>query len=919
MRLFPPLKLVLSVCFLLFSLVSILEAQQISLPENFYDETIVGEWDRPLGIVFDENGQAYIWEKGGRVHVLNQAGDKLSEPLIDIREEVANWGDHGLLGFALDPGFEINGYYYLLYVVERNYLINHGQPGYDPTVELENEATIGRITRYTADPATNFSTTLSGSRKVLLGAAKENGIPILIPSHGVGTLAFGEDGTLLASAGDAGSYHSSDIGSAEETYYLQALEDGIIRPEDNVGALKALKISSLNGKVLRLDSKTGAGVPSNPFFDSAAPDAPQSKVWALGFRNPFRFIVVPETGSHNPAEGNPGVLMIGDVGSAKWEELNVAERGGLCFGWPHFEGMERHWGFSNQRAENKDAPNPLYGTGDCEQEFFHFYDLIRHDNSLEEPFFANPCDNFQEISDDYTFLHKPPSVAWSGLLWNPPPRTMVPGFDPENGKPKGYLIGEEATEIEGIHFPGFTSVPGFFYQGENFPESYQGLYFQADLSGWIRTFQMNDNYDLVKVDTFATWDDKGVTHITINPVDGSLYWCQVYSNEVHRISFGGNPPPVAKPAADRYYGPSPLTVSFDGTNSYDPDGSQISYKWDFDDGDTSTEPSPVHTFTGDNNNPKSFQVTLTVTDTAGLSRSTGVIISVNNHPPAVEITSVKDSSLYPLSGLTILPLEARVSDPEHTDEELTYVWETFLHHNNHYHPNESKNEVQSVVTIDPIGCGLEAYWYRARLTVTDAHGLSSYDEVEVFPYCGPAFFELDPLVAIAEEFRVKLSWSTQFEEDLLLFEVQRSPDYHFQAIGEVTAKGTTQSLENYSFLDENPEKGLNYYRLKLWNEAGIFEYSNIVAVDFQNRSNVSLFPNPADNELSLNILKTNSGRIVLDLFNAAGSKVMNLSWDATIGEEFFQRFRLNDLPQGVYYYQVTDGDQKTTKTLMIAR
>ena len=270
-------------------------AQALSLPPDFYDETVGEGWERPVGITFDEQGHGYIWEKKGRVMLLDEEGHKLDEPLIDISEEVDNWSDLGLLGFALDPNFSSNGYFYLLYVVDRHYLDHFGTAEYDPAASLDHVATIGRITRYTADSATGSTSVVEGSRHILLGESWEDGAAILIGSHSVGSLAFGDDGTLLASFGDGGSYESIDTGNTPptESYWAEAIEKGTLLESDNVGALKALQIQNLNGTIIRIDPTTGSGISSNPFFQPDAPDAPQSKVWAMGFRNPYKFVVHP--------------------------------------------------------------------------------------------------------------------------------------------------------------------------------------------------------------------------------------------------------------------------------------------------------------------------------------------------------------------------------------------------------------------------------------------------------------------------------------------------------------------------------------------------------------------------------------------------------------------------------------------------
>ena len=88
----------------------------------------------------------FVWERGGRVYVVTGGTKRL---VLDISEEVGAWHDHGLLGFALHPQFDQNGYIYLLYLVDRHHLINFGTAAYSPTVSDSFSATIGRLTRYT--------------------------------------------------------------------------------------------------------------------------------------------------------------------------------------------------------------------------------------------------------------------------------------------------------------------------------------------------------------------------------------------------------------------------------------------------------------------------------------------------------------------------------------------------------------------------------------------------------------------------------------------------------------------------------------------------------------------------------------------------------------------------------------------------
>src|SRR3954471_2852879 len=142
-------------------------AQSASLPAGFSEQTIGGTWNEAVGLLFEDNGRMYVWERAGRVWIIEN-GVKASTPLIDLNDEVGGWRDFGLLGFALDPNFRQNGYIYLLYVVDRHYLLNFGTPSYNPASNQYFAATIGRITRYTARSSDGFRSVDMTSRRILL-------------------------------------------------------------------------------------------------------------------------------------------------------------------------------------------------------------------------------------------------------------------------------------------------------------------------------------------------------------------------------------------------------------------------------------------------------------------------------------------------------------------------------------------------------------------------------------------------------------------------------------------------------------------------------------------------------------------------------------------------------------------------------
>lgn len=699
-----------------------------SIPSEFNDAVAASGFSAPVGITFDDNGRLFVWEKAGRVWVVEN-GQRHSQPLIDIREEVGDWRDHGFLGFALDPDFLTNGYIYLLYAVDRHHLMHYGTPQYDPNANEYYAATIMRVTRYTAS-GPSFSTVDMGTRKVLIGETKETGIPLLHESHSTGSLVFGNDGTLLMTVGDAASYSTTDVGSVGHTYYEQALADGIMQEEENVGSLRSQKLNSMNGKILRIDPQSGDGIASNPFFKADEPRAPRSRVWALGLRNPFRFTHRPGTGSTDPNAGDPGVFYIGDVGWATWEEMNVCYTAGQNFGWPLFEGMYEQASYWAARTPNVEAPNPLYGQGACINSHFDFQDLIIQETLSHPSGLPNPCDPQELIPPTVpVFTHSRPVVDWKH--GNQSRCSAFLGNDPVV-----YDLDDPASPVPGPRFGGNSATGGTFVAGIGWPQGFQNNYFMADYAGrWIRRVVMTADDKAVEVHNFGT--NMGAAVCLKEGPDGALYYVRYDSGQIRKVTPLGvtNLPPQAVIGKDVSFGSDPLQVHFTGSNSTDPEGAPLAYLWDFGDGATSTVADPTHTFTAPSQAPAVFTVTLTVYDDQNQTGMATTKVHVNNTPPNVTITSFADGDLYPVGVDTVFTLEADVADAESPNEELTFAWQTTLHHNNHIHPEPIDPAPSTSTVISGVGCYDDPYHYRISLTVTDPQGLSTTVEHEIWPDC----------------------------------------------------------------------------------------------------------------------------------------------------------------------------------------
>ncbi len=703
------------------------------LPAGFSSNLVQSGYTAPMGVVFANNGNSmFTWEKSGRVYVSKWSGTaytKQSTVVLDIHEEVGDWRDFGLLSFCLDPDFDVNGLIYLYYVVDRHYLLNFGTGQYNPNTNDYFNASIGRVTRYRLNLGATITADLS-SRKILLGESASTGIPLLHESHMGGCLIFGRDKTLLLTAGDGASYNVADVGSSSDTYYSQALAAGIIRSQENVGALRAQMVNSLSGKLLRFDPNTGDGLPSNPFYDASNPRSPKSRVWAMGFRNPFRMSFQPNTGSTNPSDGNPGAFLVGDVGWYTWEEIDVINAPGLNCGWPLFEGQ---------------IPNPDYsGTT-----------VVNADEGQQ---FRNLCLQPTSFTLNATvanrrFTHYRPALAWKHDAAD----ARVPWFN--GSTPTDPLIGAAGSPTSGQPFAGNCAIGGVYYTGTAFGPAYQNSYFFGDYgTNIIKVTNMNAAQPwMTTVSNFApSGFTKGIVDLEQNPLDNTVFYVNINTGEIMRISMGGNAPPVVSISSNPSFGGSPLQVSFSSAGTSDPDGGSLTYLWDFGDGTTSTLANPIHTFTSATT--RSFNVTMTATDPTGLTASKSLTISINNTPPTVHINNPSNGSTYSILNATQVTLSASVTDNESTSG-IQYAWEVVLRHNNHEHREPINTNPNPTVQISPVGCGAESYYYLIQLAVTDNGGLIGSDSVKIYPDCSAGGSAITNLTAVPQTTSVVLSWT----------------------------------------------------------------------------------------------------------------------------------------------------------------
>jgi glucose/arabinose dehydrogenase len=249
----------------------------------------------------DGTNRIFIVSLDGFIYIVKD-GKHYPLPFLDLDGTVtALTAEQGMYGLAFHPDYQKN----------RRFFVSYIENGTDDFVVTEY-----KTYRYLPDFADPKS-----AREILRFSPKA-------PYHQGGQLAFGPDGYLYIAMGDGGEPLAEAVANFDVAQKLDTFAGKLLRIDVDTAEDSSTTLTSPASVLTLTQDKEipkNYSIPKdNPFVNLPWV---KTEIYALGFRNPWKFSFDRETGD----------LYLSDVGNYDWEEINLVQKGGN-YGWPYKEG-----------------------------------------------------------------------------------------------------------------------------------------------------------------------------------------------------------------------------------------------------------------------------------------------------------------------------------------------------------------------------------------------------------------------------------------------------------------------------------------------------------------------------------------------------------------------------------------------------
>jgi glucose/arabinose dehydrogenase len=460
---------------------------------------------------------------------------------------------------------------------------------------------------------------------------------------------------------------------------------------------------------------------------------------------------------------------------------------------------------------------------------------------------------------------------------------------------------------------GCSITGGDFYEPGtgNYPSQYTGKYFFIDYcNDWINYIDPNNPGSAVN---FASGLAGAQNYLKVAP-DGNIYYFSISQNSLYKIIYSGSSAPAI---TDQ---PDDLTVSQGQNASFSVSASgenPLSYQW---------KKSGV-------NVPGGNAATLNFTNVQAADAGTYSVVVSNSHgtvtsdPASLAVTAFNANPVAtinsPANGSTYrhgdqINFSGNGTDPEDgTLSASKFSWIIEFHHLQHIHPGPGIPAGVTGGTFNTAyGEPSADVFFRIKLIVEDAQGLTDTDYVDIFPV------------------KSMLSLSSEPSGMSILLDGQPfTTPYSVEAVSGMTR--TIQAVSPQPYNDTNyvfshwlsggaatqdvliTDNNSDYSAVYVSTGTAIFVAQNAA----ENLFDLRIFPDPNNGNfsISMNTPFANNEKVKLSIMEISGKEVYRKEFKID-SQEFRQQIEmLNDLGAGVYTLQVMLGDKTASKRLVLTK
>ena len=367
-----------------------------------------------------------------------------------------------------------------------------------------------------------------------------------------------------------------------------------------------------------------------------------------------------------------------------------------------------------------------------------------------------------------------------------------------------------------------------------------------------------------------------------------------------------NKAPLANAGIDKIITLPTDTTTLTGSGT-DTDGTISSYEWIQLSGPSSTTITTTNTAVTAISKliQGVYQYQLTVTDNGGAIAKDTVQVTVN----AIDNQTLKADAGTDIT--LILPINSTVLKGSSTGIITAYSW-TKISGPAQFSiatPNNASTAISDLITGT----------YVFQFKVINNMGDSALAMVKVTASNGVLPVKLIDFTGNKNNDKIVLQWKVASEINVSHYAVERSEDGHsFVNIGQLNASNLLDIQMNYSFNDNLPFDGINYYRLVMIDKNGMFTYSKTISVTVNNALSFRL------NSISISSANTN----IKMKINSNYEQLLSIVIADVNGRIFFTNSiklqkgfnviekKILTLNTGMYYTKIFTPNQIITKTLL---